>query len=247
MKDNFSAQAESYARFRPNYPEELIDCILSLVKTKSEALDVGTGNGQLASVLADHFEMVTATDISQKQLAQAIPKSNLEYVNLSAEQTTFPDACFDLITVAQAVHWFDFSKFYPEVYRILKPDGIFAVIGYGLFSTNKRADKVLRHFYKDILGPYWDAERAYIDQHYQTLPFPFEEFDAPQFSVTHEWSFGQLTGYLDTWSAVAHYKEKVGIDPLDLIRHELALIWEMSDKKVTFPFLLRIGKPFKHG
>jgi ubiquinone/menaquinone biosynthesis C-methylase UbiE len=245
MKDNFSTQAPSYAQFRPQYPAEMIEYVVSQVHNKETALDLATGNGQVAKKLSPFFQTVFATDISEKQLQNAETAGNLTYRLESAEQTGFEDNSFDLITVAQAVHWFDFSIFYKEVYRILKPGGIFAIMGYGLFSTNPRTDEILRHFYYDIVGPYWDKERKYIDENYQTIPFPFEEIETQKFINTFTWSIEQLTGYLDTWSATQHYKKKVGIDPVDLIRAELSLVWEKTDKKVAFPQLLRIGRPFR--
>jgi len=72
MKDNFSNQSFLYAKFRPSYPAALFEFILSLVPDKQSAWDCGTGNGQIAGVLADSFEIVYATDISKNQLANAI-------------------------------------------------------------------------------------------------------------------------------------------------------------------------------
>lgn len=244
MKDNFSAQAVSYAQFRPGYPDALIDYVTSFVSEKKTALDLATGNGQVAVKLAPHFQKVFATDISARQLENAIAAENIVYRQEPAEQTSFEDNTFNLITVAQAVHWFDFSVFYKEVYRILKPDGVFAALGYGLLSTNERTDKILHHFYYDIVGPYWDAERKYIDERYRTIPFPFKEVETVDWSESFVWSVAQLTGYLETWSATQHYMKKTGINPVDLIRHELELVWPTTNMKVTFPLLLRIGRPF---
>lgn len=242
MKDNFSAQAVQYSQHRPHYPSEMIDYIVSFVEHKNTSLDVATGNGQVAKQLAKHFTEVYATDISEKQLENAEKAGNITYKKESAEQTSFGESQFDLVTVAQAIHWFNFDAFYKEVYRILKPKGIFAVLGYGLFSANGEADKLLKHFYYDITGPYWDAERRYLDENYTTIPFPFEELKTKQFVNEFTWIFAQLTGYLETWSAVQHYIKKNGTNPIDLIRDELKEIWEKGDKKVTFPLLLRIGK-----
>lgn len=242
MKDNFSTQAQGYSKYRPYYPSEMIDYIVSFVKNKQYALDVATGNGQVAVELAKHFKEVFATDISEKQLANALQKDNIIYKEECAEQTSFADGQFDLITVAQAIHWFDFEAFYKEVYRTLKPDGIFAVLGYGLFNTSDESEELLKHFYYDITGPYWDAERCYLDENYTTIPFPFEELETKQFTNEFIWTFEQLTGYLGTWSAVQHYIKKNGINPVDLIRDELKEYWEKGDKKVVFPLLLRIGK-----
>ena len=126
MKDNFSKQASEYSKFRPQYPDKLIDYLVSFVKNKSVALDIATGNGQVAQKLSRFFETVYAIDISQNQLDNAIPSDNIIYKVAAAENTFFKNQEFDLITVAQAVHWFDFDSFYKEIYRILKPNGIFA-------------------------------------------------------------------------------------------------------------------------
>src|SRR6478672_8900004 len=143
MKDNFSVQANAYARFRPHYPEEMIAAIVSHVKTKNVALDIATGNGQVAQQLSPYFTTVFATDISEKQIENAAPMPNIVYKVEAAEDTEFEDDQFDLITVAQAVHWLDFDHFYREVERILKPDGIFAVLGYGLLLTNPESDVII--------------------------------------------------------------------------------------------------------
>jgi len=242
MKDNFSTQAKAYAQYRPYYPPEMISYIVSLVANKDAALDVATGNGQVAAALAPYFKEVYGTDISAKQLQNAAPAPNLIYKEGSAEDTGFNNEQFDLITVAQAIHWFKFDAFYAEVKRILKPDGLFAVMGYGLFSTNPGTDVIINHFYKDIIGSYWDPERRYIDENYATIPFPFKEIEAKKFTNHFTWTFEQLTGYLETWSAVQHYIKQNGNNPVDSIRGELQVSWEESNKQVTFPLLLRIGQ-----
>lgn len=244
MKDNFSAQATKYAQYRPQYPQALIDYICTFVRTQGKALDLATGNGQVAQKLSTRFQSVYATDISEKQLQNAFKADNITYKLETAEQTSFDDNCFDLITVGQAVHWFDFSIFYKEVYRILKPEGVFAVLGYSLPLTNPRADAVIAHFYNDIIGSYWDSERKLIEENYQTIPFPFKEIETLPWQNEFEWNISQLLGYLESWSATQHYKKKTGINPVDLIRGELSLVWEAGDKKVRFPLLLRIGRPY---
>lgn len=241
MKDNFSKQSADYAKFRPHYPDALIEYVVSFVKERTMALDIATGNGQVAQKLAPHFKTVYATDISEKQLANALAASNIIYKQEPAENTGFNHHQFDLITVAQAIHWFQFDGFYKEIDRILKPGGVFAVLGYGLFSTNPDSDKIIGDFYRNIVGPYWDTERKYLDEMYETIPFPFAEVETQKFSNHFTWSFEQLAGYLETWSATQHYKNETGRNPIDLIRADLKKSWESSDKAVTFPLLLRIG------
>lgn len=241
MKDNFSKQAMQYAKFRPTYPREMIEYVMDFSPRYEHALDIATGNGQLAAELAKKFEHVYATDMSDEQLQHAVKAKNIIYRKESAERTSFDAGQFDLITVAQAAHWFDFKKFNPEIYRILKPDGVLAILGYGLFSTNPDSDRIIRNFYKNTIGAYWDPERRYLDEDYTTLPFPYDELPAREFFGEWQWSFEQLTGYLETWSAVQHYKDKNGSNPVDIIRDELKASWKDNDQKVTFPFLMRLG------
>ena len=242
MKDNFSVQAKAYAQFRPYYPQDMISYIISFVSNKEYALDVATGNGQVAAAIAPYFDKVYGTDISPKQLQNATPGPNLIYKECTAENTDFQNEQFDLITVAQAIHWFKFDEFYAEVRRILRPEGLFAVMGYGLFSTNPETDKILNNFYSNIVGPYWDAERKYLDHNYTTIPFPFKEVEAKNFTNNFTWTFEQLTGYLETWSATQHYIKQNGSNPIDIIHDELKQSWEANNKEVTFPLLLRLGK-----
>jgi len=243
MKDYFSDNSPGYSQFRPHYPQEMIQQIVSLVPNKYAALDVATGNGQLAAKLADFFQTVYATDISENQLKQAPDIKNVVYKKMLAEHTDFTDNQFDLIAVAQAIHWFDFETFYKEIYRILKPDGIFAVLGYGLFSTNKDSDKILWRLYEEIVGPYWNPERNYLTDEYQTIPFPLEEIVNEKFTQSYTWSFEQVIGYLETWSATANYKKAHNNEnPIDIVREELRVSWDKGDTKVAFPMFLRIGK-----
>jgi ubiquinone/menaquinone biosynthesis C-methylase UbiE len=243
MKDNFSTQSEQYVKFRPTYPDELYQFLLSLVKTKDAAWDCGTGNGQVAQELSKHFKKVYATDISEKQIKNAIQRENILYKVESAERTSFPDKSFDLITVAQAIHWFDFGAFYKEVERTIKPNGVLAVIGYGLLSIDKDTDKIINRFYHEIVGPYWDKERKYVDEYYRTIPFPFKEIEPPKLYNTYEWNIEHFIGYVETWSAVQHYIKANNQNPVDLIYKDLEQTWGTNAAKaVKFPILLRIGK-----
>lgn len=243
MKDNFSEQSASYSRFRPGYPPELIAYLASLTKQQDCAWDCGTGNGQLAVALAGHFQKVYATDLSENQIKNAWRKENVIYKVENAEKSGFADHQFDLITVAQAIHWFDFDAFYKEVNRTLKRGGILAVTGYALLKLDVDTDRVIDKFYSDIIGKYWDRERRYIDELYQTIPFPFREERAPDFKSEYQWTLEQLTGYLETWSAVRHYIRENGKNPVSLVYDELKESWgNRKEKTVTFPIMLRVGR-----
>lgn len=243
MKDNFSAQANLYAHFRPRYPAAMYDFIFTHVKDFNTALDVATGNGQVAVVLAERFKQVYATDISGKQLQQAPQKDNIIYKGEPAEASSFPDNYFNLVTVAQAIHWFDFDTFHTEVKRILKDGGLICVIGYGLLRVNNKVDLWLDNFYRNITGPYWDEERKYIDEAYATIPFPFNEIPSPALFIEYNWKKEQLTGFLNTWSAVQHFIKKNDKTPLSneaLI--QLDEVWPGNvSQTVRFPLFLRTG------
>jgi ubiquinone/menaquinone biosynthesis C-methylase UbiE len=244
MKDNFSAQAKLYANFRPHYPQVLYDFLFDEVTCFDTALDVATGNGQVAAVLAEKFTHVYATDISEKQLAQAPVLPNVTYRVEAAEQTGFANASFDIITVAQAIHWFNFPAFYAEVKRLLKPGGMIAVIGYGLIRINENINRWIDHYYRNITGPYWDKERRYINEGYATIPFPFDEIPSPKLYIEYTWTKEQFTGYLHTWSAMQHYIKANNSNPLTTaLLHNLDAVWPDGEKfLIRFPLFLRVGK-----
>ena len=243
MKDNFSTHADRYARFRPQYSVDVVEFIVSQVTNRNAAWDVGTGNGQLASKLASYFNEVHATDISENQLANAIRLPNVIYSKQAAEQTNFQKHQFDLITVAQAIHWFDLTKFYVEVKRTLKPDGCFAALGYGL-SKIDGVDDILQEFYSKKVGPYWDPERKIIEQEYQSIPFPFDDLGIHRFNLLNQWAIDDLFGYLSTWSATRHYEKAVGTNPVKEFEERFRAHWgDDISKRVVTPVFVRIGKP----
>lgn len=246
MKDNFSTNSAEYARFRPNYPPELFRFLEEQLESKEMAWDCATGNGQVARELAKFMKLVEATDISAQQLKNAIKSPTINYSLQPAERTTFPDSSFDFITVAQAIHWFDFDNFFKEVKRLLKPEGLIAVIGYSLFKSNPETESVIFDFYENMVGPFWDPERKYLEEHYQSIPFPFEELPVPPFQQEYEWSFEQLTGYLKTWSAVNHFEKANGFNPVDKIIPDLKKAFGKKNK-VIFPIIVRLGKVKKKG
>lgn len=194
-------------------------------------------------MLSEYFAQVVGTDISQNQLANAVQKLNITYKVEQAEASSFETASVDLVVVAQAVHWFNFSSFYQEVARVVKPGGIAALVGYGLLKTNTALDNIISKLYGEILGDCWDTERRYLDEAYKTIPFPFEELEAPHFKITADWSLEELTGYLNTWSAAKHFEKAHGQNPIALVARELRQNWGEEKKiEITFGLLLRIGR-----
>lgn len=240
-KDNFSKQSSTYAKFRPTYPKEVFEYLNSIIQQKNKVWDCATGNGQMAVVLAESFEKVIATDISENQLAHAPQMPNIEYLKCSAEETPFKGDSFDLITVAQAIHWFDFEKFYAEAKRVAKNDAVLFVIGYSTPRFEPKIDSNVQRFYKDITGPYWDAERKHIDAHYESIPFPFEKIECPVFSMNYEWTIEMAEGYFNSWSAVQHFIKKNGYNPVNQLVEDLSVVWNGSEK-VNFPLFTKVGQ-----
>jgi len=242
MKDNFSKQADSYAKYRPQYPSQLFDFILKHVDKKQNAWDCATGNGQSAKMLAKYFENVMATDISQKQLDKAEEANNIHYSLQPAEQTNFADDSFDLVTVSQALHWFATHDFYKEVSRVAKPGSIFAAWSYSLLFISPEIDKLIRTYYTNVIGPYWDAERKYVDEEYKTILFPFNEIASPQFDMRYYWTIGELEGYFNTWSALQKFISVNNHNPVPEIINQIKPHWKQEKMEIRFPLHIRMGK-----
>ncbi|WP_256012185.1 hypothetical protein [Desertivirga xinjiangensis] len=128
------------------------------------------------------------------------------------------------------------------MYRTAKKNALFCVIGYGKIEVSREIDLLIVNFYENIIGSYWDNERKYLDENYQTIPFPFKEIPAPEFQHKLKWTFEHLTGYLDTWSAVKHFIKQNGYNPIDQLKRDIALYWgDHEEREVRFPLLLHLG------
>ncbi|MBD2755945.1 class I SAM-dependent methyltransferase [Spirosoma validum] len=240
--DRFSGHADLYAQYRIDYPADLYDFVLSFTQNRQSAWDCATGNGQVADTLAEFFGQVEATDISETQLARATQKPNIHYQISPAEQTPFADHTFDLITVAQAIHWFDVNAFHQEVRRVAKPGATLAEWGYGLVQLGPDLDPMMLDFYRNWIGPYWDPQRKYIDDAYATLPFPFADVQRAEFTIRRTWSLDRFLNYLRTWSAVRQYIHENEEDPTIRLREEFVQVWGDQERDMNFPVFLRVGR-----
>ncbi len=197
----------------------------------------------MAVALAERFQQVDATDISENQLKNAFQRPNIYYRLGSAEAPDFPDQSLDLITVGQAAHWFQLDRFYKAALKALKPGGVLALVGYHLLKVNPVVDEVIYHFYQNTLAGCWDPERALVEASYQTLPFPLREIPFPEMNTQYTWTLDHLMGYLSSWSAVKHYQTKFGHDPLDeAFVRSLLEVWPRDQAlNVRFPVFGRVG------
>ncbi len=289
--DLFSHHAALYAMARPHYPPELFEYLAGLCGTRKLVWDVGTGNGQAAVGLAAHFERVIATDASAEQIRHAAPHLRVSYHVAAAEDPALiaaphdaerapaahaacgedlhdsdgliPPAGVDLVTIAQALHWLDHDAFYANVRRALRPGGVIAAWCYTLPRVDERVDAVLDAFYHGVIGPYWEPRRRYIDERFETIPFPFTEMHpscdrlpltmrsmvkgegaGSLFACRSEWNLAEYLAYIESWSAVQKYRRERGSDPLDLICDNLSRAWGDADSRRTAwsPIHLRVGR-----
>jgi ubiquinone/menaquinone biosynthesis C-methylase UbiE len=242
--DHFSTVASRYADYRPRYPKELFDYVGGLAPSRSLAWDCAAGNGQATIDLATHFQRVIATDASSEQIAAAQRVPNVEYRVAAAEESGLPDNSADLVTVAQALHWFDLDRFYADVRRVLRPGGVLAVWAYGINTVESRAiNDIVQDFYSNIVGPFWPPERKIVEEGYKMLPFPFVEVQPPNFQMQTRWTLDQLLGYFGTWSATNRFIKAKGENPLPALRDRLKGVWgePESARFVTWPLTLRVG------
>jgi SAM-dependent methyltransferase len=245
FKDHFSSLAGNYANFRPSYPPPLFSWLAGLAPASLLAWDCAAGSGQATLGLVQYFERVVATDASHAQIAAAPPIGKVEYRVALAEQSGLPDACVDLIVVAQALHWFDLDLFYQEAARVLVPQGVLAAWAYGVQQVEgEEINELLHRFYAEIVGPYWPPERRLVESGYWTLPFPFQEIPAPCFSMEMHWTLPELLGYLRSWSATSRYTDDRGHDPVELLELQIKPLWGSLGKRrrVSWPLSFRVGR-----
>lgn len=241
----FNDQAKLYAEFRPDYPAALFEFIAGLSSRRQLAWDCATGNGQAAVGLAEHFVHVIATDSSPEQIAHARFNPRVEYRVATAEDSGIPAGSVDVVVVAQAMHWLDFDRFYREVRRVVIPGGAIVVTVYcDVVMEDPELNARLQHFNKQIVGPYWPAERKIVNDGYRTVPFPFEELPTPELTLERHWRLDELAGYLRSWSATVRFAKQNGRDPVIQFEDEIRARWgdPQQPRLVQWPFIIRAGR-----
>jgi SAM-dependent methyltransferase len=244
FQDHFSSRADAYARARPTYPPGLFGELARLARGHDLAWDCGTGNGQAALGLALHFGSVVATDPSAAQLAEAASHPRVTYRQLSESSSGLDPGSVDLVTAAQAAHWFDLDLFYREVTRVLRPGGLLAMWCYGLCRIAADIDEILGEFYHLTVGPCWPMERSHVDAEYRSLRFPWPDLPFPRLEIERSWTLPELLAYVETWSAVNRYRESRGQDPMPGLGGALAEAWGTPDqaRQVIWPLSVRVGR-----
>lgn len=240
FKDHFSSSSVSYSRHRPGYPDSLFRYLSSVCQDHKLAWDCATGSGQSAVQLTKYFNRVVATDASESQINNALKHDGVTYFVATAEESRLDAASADLITVSQALHWFDLPRFTAEIERVLKPGGVLAAWSYNLLLIRPDIDEQIRYLYDTVLKEYWPAERSLVEDGYKDIDFPLTELTVPAFNMSLDWSLIQLVAYLSTWSAVNEYILKNGNDPVDIIYPELLNLWGNPQKRIQLQWPLTV-------
>jgi len=227
----FNIDSEIYLKGRPKYPNELYESIVQNCMYTEIAWDCGCGNGQVSIDLVNHFKYIEATDINEKQIENSFQDKNIRYTLQESENTNFIDEQFDLVCAAQCIHWFDLQKYFKEVKRVLKPQGIFACWGYSFFSINNEIDKIVEDNLLHPINQYWSERNRILHNHYNEIEFPFAKVDLPNIQMNMIWNVDELLCYLSTWSAVKLYNEQHNSSIIRNLKEQLKNIWNDTDKQ----------------
>ncbi len=242
FKDHFSGHSSSYAAYRPTYPNALFSFLANCCAGHHRAWDCATGNGQAALALTAHFEDVIASDASETQIQAATSNPKITYLVSPAEASGLDDDSIDLITVAQALHWFDIPVFFDEAQRVLTPGCLLAVWAYEHCLVDPDIDEIINELYANIVGPFWPPERRLVVDCYRSIELPMPSISSPDFAMKAHWSADDMRGYLLTWSASQRYLKKHGSDPVALIQDRLRAVWGSDSREVSWPLNIKIGR-----
>ena len=245
FQDHFSGHADAYAQARPRYPEALFDWLSDQCLHHDLAWDAGCGNGQASLALARRFARVHASDPSARQIAAAPQDPRIHWRVEPAEHCSLHGHSADLVTVAQAYHWFEHDRFCSEARRVLRPGGLVAVWCYGLCRVSPAVDVLFHRLYEDVLGRFWPHERVHVEDGYRRLPFPFDEIgDVPRFRMQLDWTLPQYLDYLRSWSASQRYLQETGSDAVSAMQESFTAAWgePQTAREVRWPLSVRAGR-----
>ena len=235
FKDHFSDRSADYARYRPRYPDALFRYLADLVRDHRLAWDCATGSGQSALGLVPYFDRVIATDASAAQIDAAIAHDRITYRVATAEQSGLEDGSTDLVTVAQALHWFDLPQFFAEAERVVRSGGVVATWSYRLCRVDEAVDAVIAHLYAGIVDAFWPSERHIVDTAYADIEYPLPLLDAPEFELSVSWTVDDMLGYMRTWSASKRHAKRHGRDPVAMIEAEVRETWGDGVRNAIWP------------
>ncbi|WP_338452709.1 class I SAM-dependent methyltransferase [Niallia oryzisoli] len=174
--DKFTDKAEVYAKYRPSYPLEYIEYLISEAGLNEDCMiaDIGSGTGILSRQLLEMGFSVIGVEPNDhmRTVAEQTIKPNSCFISVkaTAEHTTINDHSLDLVTVAQAFHWFDMEPFRLECQRILKQDAKMALVWNsrdGSSDINKESADVCQKYCPNFKG---------FSEGMEETPIPFQQF-----------------------------------------------------------------------
>ena len=207
VRTYFDDKAELYASSRPVYPREWFAFLSDQCSSHGAAWDCATGNGQAAVHLAAHFTTVQASDISESQISHGFQHPAVRYTVSPADSTPYADGAFDLVNVAQALHWFDLDLFWDEVRRVSRPGALFAAYCYAWPSISPDLDAILDAAVKQPVNGFWAPNNRLCWNGYKDVQFPFQKLETPEFNLLNTWTGRQFLDFIHSWSAVRRKME----------------------------------------
>lgn len=220
----FDDRAELYAKYRPSYPPEAIDCVLESLGDPANlvAADIGAGTGIVSRLLADRGVNVRALEPNAQMRRVAEQSERVHWVEGTAEATGLEDHSVDLIVSGQAWHWFEPNATCKEMPRIARPGGRLALLWYDDLPGNEPSIE-----YRRIVEP--GAKETFgihaVEQWEPTLAPPLEGIMCERFEFTYSYRL-DLTGLIGR-ARSASYVPHEGPDADRLVR-------EMTDMHAKF-------------
>lgn len=239
----FDKNSKLYLTARPLYPKHLYEYLKTICKENDFAWDCACGNGQVSIDLIKYFNKVYATDISENQIANSMKHERIDYSIQRAEATNFKDNTFDLICVAQALHWFNHEEFWKEVKRVLKEEGIFAAWGYSWFKVDNDIDLLIKKEIFEEISPYWAKENKILWNNYRDIDFPLRKIEAPTIDMIVQWDLNELFDYMKSWSATRLCIEDKGEDFYNLAYDKVKKLWgnDKVKKEISMDLCFLVG------
>jgi SAM-dependent methyltransferase len=194
--------------------------------------------------LAEFFDCIDATDASAEQIAHAQVHPRVRYQAIPAESSGLGDRSVDLISVAQALHWFDLDRFFSEVRRVARPGALVAVYGYSWFYLTPTIDELTNRWLLQPVESFWSPNNRLLWDGYRTIPFPFEELTSPCLAIHLTWTLDQLFEYYLTWSAP---RRKIAAESNSFVGEARAAFesaWgdPTRARHVVMPLTVRLGR-----
>ena len=221
--DRFSSRVESYVKYRPGYPSEIVDFLSADYGLTAQSIiaDIGSGTGKLSEIFLQNGNRVLAVEPNKamRSAAEHLMSAYPGFVSIdgSAESTTLHTASVDFITAGQSFHWFDQSKAKSEFSRILRQGGWVVIIW-----NERRLDATpfLRD-YEQVLLKYGTD---YKEVRHENTAAAIAEFFAPNdyrvqnFENAQEFDFEGLIGRVSSTSYVPEPGTTAFLELLEALR-----------------------------